>query len=121
MIVVSVKDLPLDAMTWTINGVQAWSDANGTISTVFDRGVGADPDLVWARRSPNTIEMAIKPAILHLGGPSRFAWSAWAYQGTLTPPDIALQAATPDLYQIDNTCARGFNGNSSGLLNNCMK
>jgi hypothetical protein len=121
VVVVSVKNLPMDAIIWTVNGVQAWSDTDGTISPVFDQGVGADPDLAWARRSPNTIEMAIKPGNLHLYGPSRFAWSAWAYQGTLTPPDIVLKASTPDLYQIDNTCARGFNGNSSGLLNNCMQ
>ncbi len=121
VVVVSVKNLPMDSMIWTVHGVQAWNDNDGIISTIFDQGVGADPDLVWARRSPNTIEMAIKPAILHLGGPSRFAWSAWAYQGTLTPPDIALKANGPDLFQIDKTCAKGFNGNSSALFDNCMK
>ncbi len=121
VVVVSVKNLPIDLISWTVDGVQAWSDVDGTISTVFDQGVGADPDLVWARRSPNMIEMAIKPSILNLNGPSRFAWSAWAYQGTLAPPDIVLKAVTPDLYQIDNTCVRGFNGISSGLISNCMK
>lgn len=119
VIVFSVRNLPLEALTWTVGGVQAWKDVDGTISPVFDEGVGADPDLVWARRSPNAIEFAFKPAILD--GPSRFAWWGWSYQGTLNPTDIALAPISPDLYQIDNTCARGFNGSSSSLVNSCLK
>lgn len=119
VILISVKNLPLEAVNWTVNGVQAWRYLDGTLSTVFDQGVGADPDMVWARRSPKAIELAFKPAILN--GPSRFAWWAWAYQGTLTPPDISLSNSVPDLYQIDNTCAWGFNVSAFGMSNHCIR
>jgi hypothetical protein len=119
VILVSVKNLPLDAFIWTVNGVQAWSDVEGTISPVFDQGVGSDPDLIWARRSPKAIEMAFKPALLN--DPVRFAWTAWNYQGTLTPTDIAFSSDASEQYQIDNTCAWGFNASAYALTNHCIK
>jgi hypothetical protein len=119
VVLVSVKNLPLDNVNWTVSGVQAWRDVDGTISTIFDQGVGADPDLVWARRSPKMIELAFKPAILN--GPNRFAWWAWSYQGNLLPTDVALATYTPDVYQIDNTCAWGFNVSAGGLINHCVR
>jgi hypothetical protein len=119
VILLGVKNLPLDTANWTVNGVQAWSDVDGTISTIFDQGVGSDPDLIWARRSPKAIELAFKTAIF--SGPIRFAWTAWAYQGTLTPTDIALSSLPSDLYQIDNTCTWGFNVSAYGLTNHCIR
>jgi hypothetical protein len=119
LILISVKNLPLDAGNWTVTGVQAWSDINGTLSTVFDQGVGAGPDLVWARRSPKAIELAFKPSILN--GPTRFAWGAWAYQGALTPPDISISTIVPNVYQIENTCTWGFNVSAYGLANHCIR
>ena len=119
VIVISVKNLPLDAVNWTIDGVQAWSNVVGTISTIFDQGVGADPDLIWARRSPKAIEFAFKPSIIN--GLVRFAWTAWDYQGTLTPIDIAFSSNASDLYQIDNTCTYGFNVSAYGLINHCIR
>ena len=119
VILLSVKNLPLDAYNWTVNGVQAWSDVEGLISTVFDQGVGADPDLIWVRRSPKAIEFAFKTALIN--GPIRFAWTAWDYQGTLTPTDIAFSSDVSDLYQIDNTCAWGFNVSAYGLTNHCIR
>ena len=119
VIIISVKNLPLDTVNWTVNGVQAWKDVDGTISPIFDQGVGADPDLIWARRSPKAIEFAFKPSIIN--GPTRFAWMAWDYQGTLTPTDIALSPSASDLYQIDNTCAWGFNVSAFGLTNHCIR
>jgi hypothetical protein len=124
IVIISVKNLPLDALTWTVNGVQAWSYVEGTISTVFDQGVGADSDLIWARRSPKAIEFAFKPAIFQPADPnipSRFAWTAWAYQGAFTPTDLALSTNASDLYQIDNTCAWGFNVSAFGLINHCIR
>ena len=119
VILVSVKNLPLEAVNWTVNGVQAWSDVDGTISTVFDEGVGSDPDLIWARRSPKAVEFAFKPALLN--GPIRFAWWAWAYQGTLAPIDFALSNLPLEFNQIDNTCAWGFNASALGLINHCIR
>ncbi|HEX7556476.1 MAG TPA: hypothetical protein VF338_07610 [Leptolinea sp.] len=119
VILISVKNLPLDNVNWTVSGVQAWHEVDGTVSTIFDQGVGADPDMVWARRSPNAIELAFKPSILN--GPERFAWEAWSYQGSLLPADIALKTYTPDVYQIDNTCAWGFNVSAFGLANHCIR
>lgn len=120
-IVFSVKNLSQDSLTWTVNGVQAWSDVNGTITPIFDQGVGTDPDLIWARRSPNAIEFAFKPALVNANGPSRFDWWAWSYQGTLTPPDLAFSPIPTDTYQIDNTCAWGFNVSSTNLVNTCIR
>jgi hypothetical protein len=118
VILIGVKNLPMEAVNWTTNGVYAWRDVDGTVSTIFDQGVGADPDLIWARRSPKAIEFAFKPDILN--GPIRFAWWAWSYQGTLTPTDLALSVRQPDVYQIDNTCAWGFNVRLIGLTNQCF-
>jgi hypothetical protein len=119
VILIAVKNLPLDTVNWTVNGVQAWRYVDGTISTVFDQGVGTDPDLAWARRSTKAVELAFKPAILN--GPIRFAWTAWDYQGTLSPTDIALSPIASDIYQIDNTCAWGFNVSAFGLINHCIR
>ena len=124
VIIISVKNLSLDALNWTVSGVQAWSDVEGLISTVFDQGVGADPDLIWARRSPKAIEFAFKPTIFkptNPDTPSRFTWTAWAYQGTLTPTDIAFSSTASNLFQIDNTCTWGFNVSAFGLTNHCVR
>jgi hypothetical protein len=124
VLIISVENLPLDALNWTVYGVQAWSDVEGTISTVFDQGVGVDPDLIWARRSPKAVEFAFKIAIFKPTDPnipSRFVWSAWAYQGTLTPTNLALSSNASDLYRIDNTCAWGYNVSAFGLNNHCIR
>jgi hypothetical protein len=113
----SVKNLPMDALSWTTEGVQAWSDFNGTITTVFDSGVGADPDLLWVRRFKKTIEFAFKPTLIN--NANRFAWSAWAYQGDLSPVNLALHGKTSGVYQIDSTCALGYNASTSGMVNGC--
>jgi hypothetical protein len=119
VILVSVKNLSQDATNWTVDGVQAWKYTDGAISPLFDQGVGADPDLIWARRSPKAIEVAFKPALLN--GPSRFVWNAWSYQGSLTPNDLAYSSSPLDLYQIDNTCAWGYNASAFALINHCDK
>jgi hypothetical protein len=120
VILISVKNLPADNVTWTVTGVQAWSDVDGTITTIFDAGVGSDPDMVWARRSPKAIELAFKPALLN--GPTRFAWTAWDYQGDMTPTDLAFSSSSAaEQYQIDNTCAWGYNVSAFGLTNHCIR
>jgi hypothetical protein len=119
VMLISVKNLPLDAGFWTVNGVQAWSDVEGTISPIFDQGVGSDPDLIWVRRSPQAVEFAFKTTLLD--SPARFAWTAWDYQGTLPLTDIAFSSSASELYQIDNTCAWGFNVSAYGLANHCIR
>jgi len=116
---ISVKNLSQDSIFWTVNGVQAWSSVDGTLTPFFDAGVGADPDLIWARRSPKAIELAFKLTIFP--DPARFAWTAWTYQGALKPFDIALSVYPSDVYQIDNTCAWGFNVSAYGLINHCVR
>jgi hypothetical protein len=117
VVLISVKNLPAKALNWTTDGVQAWSDINGAIAPTFDSGVGADPDLIWVRRSKKTIEFAFKPALIH--DALRFAWSAWAYQGDLTPVNLAIEGATSGVYEIDNTCAFGFNVSTTSMINGC--
>jgi hypothetical protein len=122
VILISVKNLPLTAAGWTTDGVQAWKDDNGTITQVFGDGVSSDPDLLWARRSPKTIEFAFKPDLI--SNTTRFAWYAWAYQGTMIPTDLTLGGGSLDYYMLDATCAFGFNITSldpSLITNRCMK
>ncbi len=137
-ILVSVQDLPLGATDWTVAGVRAWQDTNADVGSqtpirsdaersgdgydrlVFDQGYGADPDLVWARRSPDGdkyIELAFKPALL--GGDSSFSWWAWALQGDFDPGLFDLVDGSLEAYQLDNTCMLGFNGTLQGFPNQC--
>ncbi len=132
---------------WTTNGVQVFFDANSDVgdltamftdegsksdgfeSMVFDTGIGDDPDMAWARVSPedpNTVEIAVKRSAL--GNTEKYMVDLWAGHALL---DAALfdfsdhfthvQAGAADtglpnfypikaLYEIDNTCrmAVGF-------------
>ena len=123
-IIFSVKDLPLTAASWTVNGLQAWNYLDGTLSTVFDQGVGADPDMLWVRRTAKSIEFAFKPSLVNeqsIDQPARFTWWAWAFQGALSPTDLALSPVPNDLYQIDNTCSWGFNVSAANMINHCVR
>jgi len=135
---ISVENLSQEATDWTVSGVRVWQDTNNDVGSttsiraddsstgdgydqlVFDQGSGADPDLVWARRSPddaNVIELAFKPALLN-GGAS-FSWWAWAFLGNLAPSSFDLVDGNSEIYQMDNTCTVGFNGNPLGFPNQC--
>jgi hypothetical protein len=135
---VSVENLPLTATEWTVSGVRAWQDTNNDVGSktpvrtdatntgdgydklVFDQGSGPDPDLAWARRSMNAaniIEFAFKPALLQ--NSNSFSWWAWALQGELAPAKFDLVDGNSDLYQMDNTCTVGFNGNPRWFPNQC--
>lgn len=141
---------------WTSDGVEVWYDSNndvgGSVSVtadnlgqgdgydikIFDRGVGDDPDLAFARISPGgpfTIQLAIKQSLLGTNGV--YMAGAWAGKDMLDPSLFDLndhftqeQAGSPlkefEFYyplkavaQIDNACrvAVGFNpgGGEPGL------
>ena len=145
---------PLDS-DWSTDGVQVWRDSNkdvgdgtpiqsdppqngnGYDDLIFDQGKGNDPDLAWARVSPNKsneVWFAFKPALIN--DSQEFLWSAWAQMNGLHPnwldyndhfthdeagsplPDIS-QYPLKELAEVDNTCrwAVGFtpNGNEPGL------
>jgi hypothetical protein len=137
-LLIAVQDLPLDSTEWSVSGVRAWRDMNGDVggetpiradtaasgdgyeTLVFDQGAGADPDLVWARRSPNSqkwIEIAFKPALME--NDATFTWMAGAFQGAFDPTQFDLVDATPGAYQVDNTCAMEYNSAPLGLPNGC--
>ena len=115
-VLVSVQNLSPSSVVWTVNGVRAWKFVDGKVTQIFDQGVGADPDMVWVRRVPQskTIEFAFKIAMLD--GDISFAWWAWAYQGEIDPTELIPVVAFADRYQVDNTCAMGFNGSRDDLL-----
>ncbi len=116
--IIAAQNLALSDVVWITTKVRVWRFVNGSVNLVFDQGVGVDPDLVWVRRTPaKDIEFAFKPALLD--GDTRFAWWAWAYEGAFDPAQFIPLNALPDVYQIDNTCALGFNSDASGLSNHC--
>ena len=117
MLIYSVKNLPADAQDWTTNGVQAWSYVGTTLKPIFDQGVGADPDAVWARRLGQEIDFAVKPSLLN--NSTQFGWSAWAYQGTMAPTDLATAVPAATVFSLDNTCVRGFNSELNLFPNAC--
>ena len=120
-ILIVVQNLPSNAYVWTVDGIRAWTYVDGNINLVYDQGVGVDPDMIWVRRTPKTIEFAFKPALL--GNDLIFAWWVWAYQGEFDPAQLIPLNTLPDVYQIDNTCAFGFNYSitTTSLINKCMK
>ena len=137
-ILIVVENLPLDATQWTVTGVRVWQDINGDVggekairsdasasgdgyeTLLFDQGQGSDPDLVWARRSPNSpksIEFAFKPSLL--AGDESFLWWGWAFLGNFDPASFDLVDRYTELYQLDNTCSMEFNGSPQGFPNGC--
>jgi len=116
---IAVQNLPMSTVVWTDTGLRVWTFADNAVKLIFDQGVGTDPDAVWVRRSTSKtmIEFAFKPSLLD--GDITFAWSGWALQGQFDPSQILPVITLPDMYQIDNTCALGFNSNASHLPNWC--
>jgi hypothetical protein len=127
---------------WSTDGVQVWTDTNhdvggahplqadapvagdGYETLLFDAGVGADPDLAWARLSAteaNVVEIAFKASLLYED--DSFTWGAWAMNPDAVQPGwfdlndhfTHEQAGSPlielaqfypikQLAGIDNTC-----------------
>ncbi len=127
---------------WSTDGVRAWKDDNhdvgaahpiqsdapengdGYETLVFDQGVGADPDLAWARISPsdpNSVQVAFKRGLIN--DDDIFTWGAWAMSDTMLNPAwfdfndhfTAAEAGSPlteltqyypikALAEVDNTC-----------------
>jgi hypothetical protein len=134
--------------SWSTDGTGAWTDPNhdvggqhpirsdapitgdGYETRVFNQGVGADPDLAWARLSPadpKSVQIAIKPALINDDG--SYTWGAWAMDATTFNPAwfdyndhfTQADAGSPlveltqfyplkDFAKVDNTCrwAVGF-------------
>jgi hypothetical protein len=87
-----------ESTEWTVNGVQVYQDANGSVGgempyltdtnpvagdgfdqLFFDQGQGEDPDTAWVRISPNDanmVEISIKRTAI--GSPSQFLINMWA-------------------------------------------
>jgi len=127
---------------WSTEGVRVFFDANNDVggkitvnaddqsagdgyeTTLFDQGQGNDPDLAWARVSPqdpNTVEIAVKRSLL--GGDDSFMAGMWAGNAnSVNPARFDLndhmthaQAGTSlvelknfypikDLAELDNSC-----------------
>lgn len=142
----------LPGAQWSTDGVQVWNDTNfdvgsshpmmtdapvagdGYETRVFDAGIGVDPDLAWARISPedpSTVQIAFKTAAL--GDDGNFTWGAWALRGQALQPGwfdlndhfTHEQAGSPlielsqfyplkQLAEVDNTCRWGVGFNPTG-------
>ena len=117
-VIITAQDLALSDVVWTTSKARAWRFVDGSVNLVFDKGVGLDPDLVWVRRTPTKdIELAFKPALL--GDDTSFVWWAWAYQGTFDPAQVIPLNTLPEVFQIDHTCALGYNLDAKGIPTSC--
>ena len=126
---------------WHARGVQVWEDANNDLGSdtrvyadsentsdgyeamLFDQGLGDDPDLAWARISPDdpaTVEFALKRTIIP-GGVGAFVWWTWASQQPLDPAlfDYVDSFSEDELYQIGNSCRWIFDGPPQPVPNVC--
>lgn len=127
------------AGAWSVAGVQLWQDTNNDVGSytaffadevntgdgyeelVFDQGLGDDPDLVWARISPDdphTVQIAFKHRAI---GYPLFEWWAWSSMGKPDSSDYDLVDTFDEneLYYIDNTCAWIYGGSPRPLENLC--
>jgi hypothetical protein len=125
---------------WSTDGVRVWTDENNDVGStypthidapvagngyenlLFDSGVGADPDLAWARLAPGDpaiVQIAFKISLLNYD--DKFVWGAWADRSVLNPAwfdyndhftateagsSLLESAEYPikALYELDNTC-----------------
>lgn len=139
---------------WSTDGVFAWKDTNNDVGgetpiiydgvegngyndLVFDEGKGSDPDLVWARVSPNNpkaAQLAFKPSLSEYT--EEYLWwavtdnmvknPAWydyndhfTHEEAGSPLSGLAQYPLKQLAELDNTCrwAVGFvpDGTEPGL------
>jgi hypothetical protein len=140
--VLILADAP-ESSEWTTDGVRVWQDVNANVGatepmesdapihddgyevTIFDQGVGDDPDLAWVRLSPdmsNKVEIAFKMDLMDIGEEYYFfLWGAWAFVEDAHPDwfdhhdKFTLEEAGSPLkdnehyplkafYGVDNTC-----------------
>jgi hypothetical protein len=125
---------------WTTAGVRVWQDSNNDVGNdfpvhadfpqhgngyelYFDQGNNPDPDIAWARVSPQNpaaVQLAFKNSLI--GNDHSFLWNAWTDQGVFNPafydyndhftqdeagsPLPGLQRYYPlkALFEVDNTC-----------------
>lgn len=134
-------------MAWSTEGVRVWQDTNHDVGNdfpihsdspqqgngydllYFDQGHNPDPDIAWARISPQNpkiIQIAFKPSLI--ANDNYFMWGAWADQGIFNPafydyndhfthdeagsplPGLKRYYPLKALFEVDNTCreAVGF-------------
>ncbi len=126
---------------WSTAGVRVWRDANrdvgndfpissdppqrgdGYETLAFDQGHNSDPDVAWARvspQNPNSVQIAFKYSLI--ANDNYFMWGAWTDQGVFNPAwydyndhFTAAEAGSPlpglkkyyplkALAEVDNTC-----------------
>ncbi len=138
-LLIAVGNLSLYTTEWSVAGVRAWQDQNGDVggptavrpdsqggdgyeTLLFDQGLGEDPDLAWARRSPDAyqrVEFAFKPSLLQ--GKASFLWWAGAQLGSFAPGafDLIDSTAEDSLYTIDTTCGWAYGGQSGYNVKFC--
>jgi hypothetical protein len=127
---------------WDVAGVKVWQDIDTTVGAdtpvvsdednpdggydeiIFDAGVGDDPDLAWARISPddpNVAQIAFKRSLGGEKDEEQFSWVMWAGLIDFTPSDFDLvdTFTETELYAFDNTCAWTYGVQLQGLPNQC--
>lgn len=130
---------------WSTEGVRVWQDTNNDIGNdypsradhpakgdgydllYFDQGNNPDPDIAWARVSPQNpklIQIAFKPSLI--ASDNYFMWGAWADQGVFNPafydyndhfthteagsplPGLNKYYPLKALFEVDNTCREAY-------------
>jgi hypothetical protein len=127
---------------WDVTGVQVWQDIDTTVGAdtpvvadeanpdggydemIFDAGVGNDPDLAWARISPddpNVVQIAFKRALGGEKDKEQFSWVMWAGLIDFVPSDFDLvdTFTRDEIYAFDNTCSWTYGTPLQGLPNQC--
>jgi hypothetical protein len=127
---------------WSVTGVRVWHDENDDVGSltavladetntgdgyevlIFDQGIGDDPDLAWARLSPEepfVVQFAFKPALIE--DADIFIWWGWAWEvSELLQPELFDFVDTyeeEDIFRLDNTCAWTFGALPRILPNTC--
>ncbi len=92
-VLIASQNLPLSSIVWTTATLHAWRFTDGAVNTVFDQGVGIDPDMVWVRRTPTKdIEFAFKPTLLK-----------WRYQVCLVGLGIPRRIGSGSIHPVEYT------------------
>ena len=126
---------------WSTSGVRAWQDTNNAVGNdfpissdppqrgngydqlYFDQGYNPDPDIAWARispQNPHVVQLAFKHSLI--ANDQAFMWGAWTDQGVFNPafydyndhfthaeagsplPGLSKYYPLKALFEVDNTC-----------------
>jgi hypothetical protein len=133
--ILSAPDMNVGGIT-VVKPDNSLSEGRGYYETLFDNGIGADPDFAWSRLSksdPTVVEMAFKNTLVG-GEKGKFIWLPWSDAGmldwsmfdfndhmTLAQAGFPLKEDAQNyplkaLWGVDNTCRIPSNVTPNGYM-----